>query len=94
MWDTTTRIPFEGRLLIERSDSGGAARLLDAVRAAPGISVEELHGMRLAGLFADLRALQRDGRIRTVPAASRFFERATRVYPGALDRLPARRGAL
>ena len=80
MWDTTVRVPFDASLITDRSDARGRARLLELIAASPGITVDELHGMQLPGLFADLRALHREGSIRTDPTPPRFFERATRVY--------------
>lgn len=81
MWDTTTRVPFDPTLLTARSDAEGRARLLALIGDRPGITVDELHRMRLPGLFADLRSFHRDGLIRTAAASPRFFERATQVYP-------------
>lgn len=81
MWDTRARIPFDPSLLTERSTPDERARLLSLIAQRPGITVEELHGMRTPGLFADLRSLHRAGVIRTEPAEPRFFERSTRVYP-------------
>ncbi|WP_374007993.1 hypothetical protein [Leifsonia sp. LS-T14] len=80
MWDTTVRVPFDASLLTGRSDAVGRSRLLDLIAVSPGITVDELHGMGLPGLFADLRALHRAGLIRTDATPPRFFERATRVY--------------
>lgn len=81
MWDTTARIPFDVSLLSERGDAGDRERLLHLIGSRPGISVDELHVMRLPGLFADLRALHRSGLIRASSTPPRFFERSTCVYP-------------
>jgi len=83
MWDTKARIPFEPSLLTERSTPVERARLLSLIVERPGIAVEELHWMRIPGLFAALRSLHRASLIRTDPAQPRFFERATRIYPAA-----------
>jgi hypothetical protein len=84
MWDTKARIPFDASLLTERSDPAARDRLLALIAERPGITVEELHSLRLPGLFADLRAFHRDGAIRTSTEPPRFFERSTRIYR-ALD---------
>ncbi len=81
MWDTATRVPFDLALLTERGGAEARAQLLRLVTARPGISVDELHRMRLPGLFADLRALHRAGLIRTSSTPPRFFERSTCVFP-------------
>ena len=85
MWDTTARIPFDASLLSDRSDPAARDRLLALIAGHPGITVDELHGMRLPGLFADLRSFHRAGRIRTDTTPPRFFERATRVYSVGAD---------
>lgn len=81
MWDTATRIPFDPALLTERSDAAARMRLMALLLERPGISMDELHRMRLPGLFADLRSFHRAGLIRTSTTPPRFFERQTRVYP-------------
>ncbi|RDV44350.1 hypothetical protein DOE76_13290 [Leifsonia sp. ku-ls] len=81
MWDTTTRIPFDAVLLTERGGAESRAQLLRLIASRPGISMDELHGMRLPGLFAGLRSLHRAGLICTDSATPRFFERGTRVFP-------------
>lgn len=81
MWDTTTRIPFDASLLTERGGAEARAELMRLIASRPGIGMDELHGMRLPGLFAGLRALYRAGLIRTDTAPPRFFERGTRVFP-------------
>ncbi|MDR6612216.1 hypothetical protein [Leifsonia sp. 1010] len=81
MWDTAKRIPFDPELLTERSDPAARIRLMALLLERPGISVDELHRMRLPGLFADLRSFHRAGLIRVSTTPPRFFERETRVYP-------------
>ncbi len=79
MWDTAVRIPFDASLLTDRGDAAGRDRLLALIARVPGITVEELSALGLRGLFADLRALYRDGWIAASPEPARFFDRATRV---------------
>jgi hypothetical protein len=81
MWDTTTRIPFDAALLTERGGAEARAQLLRLIGSRPGIGIDELHGMRLPGLFADLRALHRAGLISADTEPPRFFERGTRIFP-------------
>lgn len=81
MWDTTTRIPFDASLLTERGGAEARDQLLRLITSRPGIGMDELHGMRLPGLFAGLRSLHRAGLIRTDTTPPRFFERGTRIFP-------------
>lgn len=83
MWDTDVRIPFDASLLTDRGDATGRHRLRTLIAEVPGITVDELHALGLPGLFADLRALHRDGAITASAEPPRFFERATRVYATA-----------
>lgn len=81
MWDTTTRLPFDATLLTERGGAEARSQLLRLIASRPGIRMDEVHGMRLPGLFASLRSLHSAGLIRTDSTPPRFFERSTRVYP-------------
>ena len=81
MWDTATRIPFDPALLTERSNTAARFRLMALLLERPGISMDELNGMHLPGLFANLRCFHSAGLIRTSTTPPRFFERDTRVYP-------------
>ena len=83
MWDTAVRIPFDSSVLTARSDASGQNRLRALIADVPGITVDELHALGLPGLFADLRALHRDGLITASTEPPRFFERATQVYATA-----------
>jgi len=81
MWDTATRIPFDPALMTERSGTAARIRLLALLTERPGITMDELSGMQLPGLFADLRCFLRAGLIRTSTTPPRLFERETRIYP-------------
>lgn len=83
MWDTAVRIPFDASLLDGRGDASARDRLRTLIADVPGITVDELHTLGLPGLFANLRALYRNGLISASTEPPRFFERATRVWATA-----------